>query len=176
MQVRRADQALCHHELTVSSLGSVCQSCTAPLQKHGRSFTSIQMVHTHTHPPAGGWKIKVRTVKWKWNWREMNMRWRWKWDESYLTRTRRGERNAEGKRKTPTQGNLAQHGQTLKRQGKRKAEADGNGKGPAEGGEDGRAWTNLPQQNLRLPQHAQNPTYLERWERRNTWNKGPMGN
>ena len=89
---------------------------------------------THTHPPAGGWKIKVRTVKWKWNWREMNMRWRWKWDESYLTRTRRGERNAEGKRKTPTQGNLAQHGQTLKRQGKRKAEADGNGKGPAEGG------------------------------------------
>ena len=32
MQVRRADQALYHHELTVSSLGSVCQSCTAPLQ------------------------------------------------------------------------------------------------------------------------------------------------
>ena len=31
MQVRRADQALYHHELTVSSLGSVCQSCTAPL-------------------------------------------------------------------------------------------------------------------------------------------------
>ena len=29
MQVRRADQALYHHELTVSSLGSVCQSCTA---------------------------------------------------------------------------------------------------------------------------------------------------
>ena len=30
MQVRRADQALYRHELTVSSLGSVCQSCTAP--------------------------------------------------------------------------------------------------------------------------------------------------
>ena len=32
MQVRRADQALYHHELTVSSLGSDCQSCTAPLR------------------------------------------------------------------------------------------------------------------------------------------------
>ena len=60
MQVRRADQALYHHELTVSSLGSVCQSCTAPLhekkkimnhnkttQVPKRSFTSVQMVHTH---------------------------------------------------------------------------------------------------------------------------------
>ena len=33
MQVRRADQALYHHELTVSSLGSVCQSCTASRKK-----------------------------------------------------------------------------------------------------------------------------------------------
>ena len=33
MQVRRADQALYHHELTVSSLGSDCQSCTAPLRE-----------------------------------------------------------------------------------------------------------------------------------------------
>jgi hypothetical protein len=29
-QVRRADRALYHHKLTVSSLGGVCQSCTAP--------------------------------------------------------------------------------------------------------------------------------------------------
>ena len=71
MQVRRADQALYHHELTVSSLGSVCQSCTAPLhenrkskfmnsqnkklvqQSTDRSFTSIQMVHTHASLPRG---------------------------------------------------------------------------------------------------------------------------
>ena len=71
------------------------------LKKHVRS--KLEVLHlfrcsTHTHPPAGRWEIKVRTVKWKWKWREMKMRWKWKWDESYLTRTRRGERNAEGKR------------------------------------------------------------------------------
>ena len=74
----------------------------------GMRFTApcknmVEVLHlfrwfTHT-PSRRRWKIKVRTVKWKWNWREMKMRWRWKWDESYLTRTRRGERNAEGKRK-----------------------------------------------------------------------------
>ena len=39
MQVRRADQALYHHELTMSSLGSVCQSCTAPLHEKRNSWT-----------------------------------------------------------------------------------------------------------------------------------------
>ena len=39
--------------------------------------------------------------------------------------------------------NLAQNGQTLERQGKRKAKAVGHGTRPAEGGEDGSAWTNL---------------------------------
>ena len=38
-QVRGADQALYHHELTVSSLGSVCQSCTAPLLKPNASHS-----------------------------------------------------------------------------------------------------------------------------------------
>ena len=61
------------------------------------------------------------------------MRWRWKWDESYLTRTRRGERKRRGKEQTATQANLAQSGETLKGQGKRKAEADGHGTRPAEG-------------------------------------------
>ena len=40
-------------------------------------------------------------------------------------------------------GHLAQRGQTLKRQGKRKAEADGHGTRPAEGGE-GRKRLNQP--------------------------------
>ena len=111
-------------------------------------------------------------MKLKGNENEVKMKMRWK----LLNQDAKRGTQRRGKEKTPTQGNLAHHGQTLKRQGKRKAEADGNGKGPAEGGEDGRAWTNLPQWNLRLPHHAQNPTYLERGERRNTWNKGPMGN
>ena len=46
------------------------------------------------------------------------------------------ERNQE---KTPTPTHLARSGQTLKRQGKRKAEADGNGPRPEKGGEDGSA-------------------------------------
>ena len=33
------------------------------------------------------------------------------------------------------------------------------------GGEDGRAWTNLPQRNLSLPKHARTQTYLERGAR-----------
>ena len=99
-----------------------------------RSFTSIQMFHTHTHTlPREGGKIKVRTVKWR----------RWKWDESYLTRTRRGERKRRGEGENTNTGHLAQCGQTLKRQGKRKAEADGHGTRPAEGGE-GRKRLNQP--------------------------------
>ena len=108
-----------------------------------RGFTSIQMFHAHTHTlPREGGKIKVRTMRWEWNWKEMKMKWRWQWDESYLTRTRRGERKRRGKEQTPTQANLAQSGQTLKGQGKRKAEADGHRTRPAEG--EGRKRLNQP--------------------------------
>ena len=48
-------------------------------------------------------------------------------------------------------------GRTLKRQGKRKAEADGDGPRPAERGEDS-STTAKPS----LPRHAQDPTYLRR--------------
>jgi len=51
-----------------------------------------------------------------------------------LTRTRGGERKRRGKKKTPTPTHLARSGQALKGQEKRKAEADGNGAKPAEGG------------------------------------------
>ena len=60
---------------------------------------------------------------------EMTMRMRGK----LLNQDPRGERKKERKEKhTPT--HLARSGQTLKRQGKRKAEADGNGPRPADGG------------------------------------------
>ena len=126
------------------------------------SFTSIQMIHTHTPRSSGADEMT------------MKVRWKWRWHVNYLTRTRRGERKRRGKRNTNTT-HLARNGQTLKGQGKRKAEADGHGTKPAEEGEDGSAWTNLPQRNLRLPQHAQNPTYLKRGERRNTWKRDPWG-
>ena len=77
------------------------------------------------------------------------MKGEWRWDENenemkdYLTGTQGGERKRRGKEKTHTPTPLARNGQTLKGQGKRKAEADGHGTRPAEGGKDGSAWTNL---------------------------------
>ena len=78
-------------------------------------------------------------MKLKGNENEVKMKMRWK----LLNQDAKRGTQRRGKEKTPTQGNLAHHGQTLKRQGKRKAEADGNGKGPAEGGE-GRTRLNQP--------------------------------
>ena len=71
-------------------------------------------------------KVKMRS-----NEGEMTMRMRGK----LLNQDPRGERKKERKEKhTPT--HLARSGQTLKRQGKRKAEADRHGPRPEEGGED----------------------------------------
>ena len=55
-------------------------------------------------------------------------------NERYLTGTRGGKRKGREKEKTPTPTHLARNGQTLKGQEKRKAEADGHGTRPAEGG------------------------------------------
>ena len=70
----------------------------------------MQMVHTHT-PAAALW------LKWKWTWdgndHEM---------ANYPTGTWDGERKrGREKRRTPTPTHLAQNGQTLKGQGKRKS-------------------------------------------------------
>ena len=54
--------------------------------------------------------------------------------KDYLAGARGGERKRRGKEQTPTPTHLARSGQTLKGQGKRKAEADGHGTRPAEGG------------------------------------------
>ena len=53
-QVRLADQARYHHALTVSSLGSDCQACTAPLRYSTCSVKGYpwqQELHTHTPLP-----------------------------------------------------------------------------------------------------------------------------
>ena len=97
-------------------------------------------------------------MKMKGNEDEVKMKMRWK----LLNQDAKRGTQRRGKEKTPTQGNLAHHGQTLKRQGKRKAEADGNGKRPAEGGKDGRAWTNLPQRTYAyLSTRRTQPTWRE---------------
>ena len=98
---------------------------------------------THTHPAFG--RVVSWHMRWKWGWKGgMRMRWKWKWDERLLNRDPR-----RGTQKKREGANTHQHtwpgaGKPWK-QGKRKAEADGHGTRPAEGGEDGSAWTNLTQ-------------------------------
>ena len=122
--------------------------------------------HTHTLCTRQG-GVLANEVK-------VRMKRGWRWDEiddevrNYLTGTRGGERKRRGREQTPTPTHLARSGQTLKRQGKRKTEADGHGTRPAEGGKDWSAWTNLPQRNLRLRTHRTQPT----WGGKNAWNRG----
>ena len=81
-------------------------------------------------------------MKKKGNEDEVKMKMRWK----LLNQdAKRGTQKKREGANTNTR-NLAQSGQNLKGQGKRKAEADRHGTRPAEGGgEDGSAWTNLTQ-------------------------------
>ena len=95
-----------------------------------------EVPHTHTHPAFGQGGCPCNEVKMKME-RGMKMKYeKWKWDEWLLNRVpEEGIAKEEGRRKhTPTP--LARSGQTLKGQGKRKAEVDGHGTRPAEGGKD----------------------------------------
>ena len=97
-----------------------------------RSFTSIQMVHTHTRPTAAG-----------------QMKWKWKWDdnenEMNITQPGREEGNAkeEGQREhqhdtpRPERAN-PEKAREKKSGGRRTTEQD-----QRRGGKDGSAWTNL---------------------------------
>ena len=70
-----------------------------------KSLEVLHLFRWSTHTPRCREAVlatEVPTMKWKWRRREMRMRWRWQWDESYLTRTQRGERKRRGKEQTPT--------------------------------------------------------------------------
>ena len=114
---------------SVASLGNIGRWAVAPLQY-------IEVLHlyrwyTHTPHRSGADEMK------------MKMRWQWKWNENYLTRTRRGERKRRGTERTPTQHTWPGTGKPWKGTGKRTRRPTDNGTRPAEGGEDGSAWTNL---------------------------------
>ena len=101
---------------------------------------------------------------------EMRMGWKLLNQDAKRGTQRRGKEKTPNTRKPGPPRANPEKARKKKSGGRRKR------KRPAEGGE-GRTRLNQPTTaNLRLPQHAQNPTYLERGERRNTWNKGPMGN
>ena len=114
------------------------------------------MFHTHTHPPAGGWK-KLRSGHKKGNENEVQVKLRWKLLNQDAKRGTQKKKEGEN---TNTW-NLAQNGQTLERQGKRKAKADGHGTRPAEGGE-GRKRLNQPNtaKTYAYLGHAKDPTNL----------------
>ena len=87
------------------------------------------MVHTHTPRSSGEDEM---TMKLTMNWQLLDRD------------AKRGTQEKRDRENTNTT-HLAQNGQTLQGQGKRKAEAEGHGTRPAEGGENGSAWTNLTQ-------------------------------
>ena len=101
-----------------------------------RSFTSIQMVHTHAPPQRGRWDDDENEVKMKMRWKLLNQ------DAKRGTQEKRERANTN-----TTQ--LARNGQNpgKAREKKRKKEKerrdDGHGPRPAEEGEDRSAWTNL---------------------------------
>ena len=73
--------------------------------------------------------------------------------------TRGGTQKGKGKEKTPTPTptHLARNGQTLKGQGKEKADGRRAKNQPEEGGADRSAWHNLQGESQNLPRHAKDP-------------------
>jgi len=80
--------------------------------------------------------------------------------KDYLAGTRGGERKRREKEQTPTPTHLARSGQTLKGQGKRKAEADRHETRPAEGGR-----TEAPEPTY----HSETYAYLGTHRTQPTW-------
>ena len=123
-----------------------------------QSFTSIQTFHTHTPCLRQGGllanEVKVRMKM------GMKMKWKWKRNERLLSRdTRTGTQKKRERANTHTNTPGPERANP-ERARDRKSGGRRTRKRQAEGGEDGSAWTNLPQRNLHLPKHAQNPTYL----------------
>ena len=128
-----------------------------------RSFTSVQTCHTHTLPLAG-WCL----CKWGegedeggdegWDERENEMK-------DYLTGTRGGERKRRGKEKTHT--NTPGPERANPEKAREKKSGGRRTRNKTSGGGGRRKRLNQPKQseNLRLPGHEQDPTYLGRKER-----------
>ena len=127
------------------------------------SFTSIQTCHTHTPCLWQGGamenEVKMRMKG------GMKVRWTWKWSERLLNKNaKRGTQKKREREYIPT--HLARSGQTLKGQGKRKAEGRrARNKTSGGGGKTEAPEPTWHGENLHKPQHATGPTYLGREER-----------
>ena len=123
-----------------------------------RSFTSIQMCHTHTHPAFG--RVVRRKMRWRWGWGgsegEMTLKMRWK-----LLNQDAKRGTQKKKERTPTRHTWPGAGKPWKGKGKEKRRVDGHGTRPAEGGE-GR-------KRLNQPDKARTYTHLSTRRSRPTW-------
>ena len=151
-----------HRNLATSSLAA---DCNVPQRPPAiiRSFTSIQMIHTHTQPAAAGWM----KCKWKWDGNDHEM-------TNYLTGTRDGERKRGRERKNTNTNTPSPERANLERaRGKKKRTDDGP----------------TTDQRRRGRTEAPDATYKARAKptsaregpkadltREHTWNRGPMGN
>ena len=167
---------LYHQIKWVSSLVAVPSDLPLPpaMTSMNRSFTSVQMFHTHT-PPSGdkSWgpdcEVKMRMK------REMKMRWKWRWNESYLTGARDGERKKgeEEPRENTNTNTPCPERANPERQGKRKSGGRRKNTKTSGGGE-GRTRLNQPnpsENKTYLSTHGTKPT----WRGEHAWNRGPMG-
>ena len=144
------DECLCCAGL-ISAPGTPCRKF--------RSFTSIQMVHTHAPLPRGF--LRLRLMRWRWKWKEngneTTMKMRWQLLYTKPEHQRGNAKKGKEKGKTPTPTHLAQNGQTLKGQGTRRSGRT-TGQTPTRGGgADRSAWHNLQGESQNLPRHAKDP-------------------
>jgi len=131
----------------------------------------LRLFRRYTHTPClrqGG--VLANEVKMRMK-RGMKMRWEWKWDEGLLNRDpRRGTQKKRERANTNTNTPGPRSGQTLKGQEKRKAEADGHGTRPAEGGRRKRLnQPNTAKTYAYLGTHRTRPTM---GREKNAWNRG----
>ena len=126
------------------------------------------VTHTHTLPWAGWWRGR---------WGEdedeggVKVKWPWRWDEELLNQ------NAKRERKRGRRGHqhthLARSGQTLKGQGKRKAEGRRT-RNKTSGGGEGRKRLNQPD-TAKTYKHLSTRRSQPTWGGKNAWDRGPMG-
>ena len=124
-----------------------------------RSFTSLQMVHTHA-PQQRGF-LRLRQVRWRWRWKgngnEMTMDMRWQLpsrDTRWGTQKRRVKReNTNTNTPSPKRANPERAKE------KKKRTDDGPNTDQRRGGADRSAWHNLQGESQNLPQHAKDPTW-----------------
>ena len=137
--------------------------------KSNRSFTSVQMCHTHTLPLAGWCDGKWGEDE---DEGEVKVRWPWRWDEKLLNQdAKRGTQKKQ--ERTPTRHTWPGTGKPWKGKGKEKRRVDGHGTRPAEGGE-GRKRLNQPD-TARTYTHLSTRRSQPTWGGKNAWDRGPMG-